>query len=176
VAIPEAAETLCLILKLKLEGIGKLAIEKKLNAKAPRTPPITRNGNSARWRASYIGRILRTPSVIGVLQHHRIEFVEDKEAQKERVRIPDGEPIKGYFQLIISPQLFYAGQWAMKSKGKYTGKGGGQAWNSRQLLRAPCKMRLFWVRVLRRITAWSWKKQVCALQHRLFRSHSPSLV
>ncbi len=58
---PEAVKTIRRIFKLKLEGFGKLAIEKKLNEGAEWQ---RKNG----WRASYIEKILNNRAVIGDYQ------------------------------------------------------------------------------------------------------------
>jgi DNA invertase Pin-like site-specific DNA recombinase len=112
--IPEAAETIRLIFKLKLEGFGKNAIEKKLNKSAPWIPPGRKEKKSG-WRASYIQKILRNPAVIGEFQPHRLEAGK---------RVPDGDPIPGYFEGILAPDVFYAVQKQIKSNHRTGGRTG----------------------------------------------------
>jgi hypothetical protein len=55
---------------MKLEGMGKETIAKKLNGEAPWTPPSKeRNGGAtAGWRGSYVQKILQNRAVIGEYQ------------------------------------------------------------------------------------------------------------
>jgi hypothetical protein len=113
--IPEAAETVKLIFKLKLEGFGKGSIEKKLNQSAPWTPPKNKKGNGGTWRASFIEKILRSRAIIGEFQPHTIV---------DGQRTPVGEPIVDYFPAIVSAQTFHAVQQRMKEHHNRGGKTG----------------------------------------------------
>lgn len=68
------------------------------------------------WVRSYIAKILHNRAVIGEFQPHRIAHQEGR-----RTRIPDGEPIKGYFPAIVSEKDFYAVQATLKGRTKHTG-------------------------------------------------------
>lgn len=68
------------------------------------------------WVRSYVAKILHNRAVIGEFQPHRIIHKDGK-----RTRVPDGEPIKGYFPAIISENDFYAVQATLKSRTKHTG-------------------------------------------------------
>jgi DNA invertase Pin-like site-specific DNA recombinase len=111
--IPEAAEAVRLIFKLKLEGLGKFAIEKKLNQSAPWRP---KNG----WRSSFIEKILRTRAVLGEFQPHRLD--------KDGKRVPDGDAIPGYFPAVIEPETWHTVHSRMASN-KGTGGRTGKATN-----------------------------------------------
>ncbi|MHC1769010.1 MAG: recombinase family protein [Verrucomicrobiia bacterium] len=123
--IPEAADTIRLIYKLKLEGFGKGVIEKKLNQQATWTPP-GRNGKASGWRASYIEKILRNRAVMGEFQPHRRERKVLDDGEEKRVRLPEGDPIADYFPCVVEPKLFYAVQRKMKAAAAIDGNGGGR--------------------------------------------------
>lgn len=119
VAIPEAAKTIQMIFDLKSKGIGKLTIERKLNAEAPWTPPQRKGRGKAGWRASYIQKILGNRAVIGEYQPHVLE------GGRGGVRKPDGDPIPNYYPIIVEPAMFYGVQAARegnRGKGGRTGK------------------------------------------------------
>jgi DNA invertase Pin-like site-specific DNA recombinase len=77
-------------------GIGVFSIARRLNAR--KVPTF---GGSKGWTNSYISKVLRSRAPIGEFQPRRI--VDGK-------RIPDGEPIKGYFPRIIDDETFFAVQ------------------------------------------------------------------
>lgn len=118
IAIPEAAKTIRSIFKMKLAGLGRQAIEKKLNASAAWTPPANPKRKGQGWRASYITKILNNRAAIG-------EFQPFKGSHKYGTRMPFGEPIADYYPAIVNPDDFYAVQKqlaANKGKGGETGK------------------------------------------------------
>jgi DNA invertase Pin-like site-specific DNA recombinase len=110
--IPEAVKSLQMIFDLKLKGIGVTGITKHLSAKAPWSPPANEKRKTSGWRSSYVQKILRDRSVLGEFQPHR--KVNGK-------RVPDGEPIIGYFPEVVPAVKFYAVQEQLK---KNIGKGG----------------------------------------------------
>jgi hypothetical protein len=59
------------------------------------------------WNKSYVRRILRNPAVIGRFQPYLL--VRGK-------RVPDGEPIEGYYPAVVDPDLFYRVQAAMDAR------------------------------------------------------------
>lgn len=63
----------------------------------PKSPEDSRIGKSRGngWHDSYIQKILNTRAVLGEFQPHRID-------PDNLTRVPDGEPIEGYFPAIIT--------------------------------------------------------------------------
>ncbi|HKU17450.1 MAG TPA: recombinase family protein, partial [Steroidobacteraceae bacterium] len=57
------------------------------------------------WGHSYIRLLLANRAVLGEFQPHRMEHTE-----KRKVRVPAGEPIKGYWPAIIDVKTFNAAQ------------------------------------------------------------------
>lgn len=110
--IREAEETIEMIFDLKLKGVGKQTIAKRLNKEAIWTPPKNKRSNGSGWRESYIQKILQNRAAIGEYQPHRI--VNGK-------REPVGEPITNYYPRVIDDNTFYAVQELFK---KNKGKGG----------------------------------------------------
>jgi len=108
--IPEAQKTIKLIFDLKLKGIGKGTIAKRLNAQAAWTP------QKGKWRESYIQKILQNRAVIGEYQ----PFSRTGGSRK-----PIGEPIANYYPPVVGDDVFYAVQEQFagnKGKGGRTGK------------------------------------------------------
>lgn len=91
--IPEAAETIKQIFKMKLDGLSRRSIERKLNEGATWQRP---NG----WRDGYIKTILNNAAVIGEYQPRR--------RGPDGRRRPDGGPIDGYYPAIIRREDFHA--------------------------------------------------------------------
>jgi len=94
--IDERARVIRSIFHDSADGIGAQSITRRLNKK--RVPSF---GSNNGWHESYVNRILRNGAVIGEFQPHRV--VDGK-------RVPDGDPIKGYFPAIVDEQLFYKAQ------------------------------------------------------------------
>jgi DNA invertase Pin-like site-specific DNA recombinase len=117
--IPDAAEAVRLIYRLRLEGLGLPAIERRLNAEAAWQPPLRKGQRTKGWRQSYVKKILRNPAVIGVYQPYtRTQATGGK-------RLPAGEAIAGYYPAIIKPDVFHqiaAKMEANRGKGGRTGK------------------------------------------------------
>jgi len=110
--IREAEETIEMIFDLKLKGVGKQTIAKRLNKEAIWTPPKNKRNNGSGLRPSYIQKILQNRAVIGEYQPHK--KVNGK-------REPVGEPIPNYYPRVIDDNTFYAVQELFK---KNKGRGG----------------------------------------------------
>jgi DNA invertase Pin-like site-specific DNA recombinase len=119
--IPERAEVIKQIFELTLAGWGSRKIAKDLNIKG-----IPSWGKSNGWRESYIKKIIRNPAVIGICQPY---VIKDDEYDK-RVRVPEGEPIIGYYPRVISDEIFYQ----VKAKLQRNIKKGGQTGKVSNLL------------------------------------------
>jgi DNA invertase Pin-like site-specific DNA recombinase len=116
--LPERAEIIEHIYKLKLAGKGTERIARELNQdkELKWTPKSPRKGGQSGWRGSYIEKILHMRAVIGEFQPHRL--IEGK-------RQPVGEPWKGYYPAAISEQLFYQVQQQIRENSKVYEKGNG---------------------------------------------------
>lgn len=69
-------------------------------------------GKEADWRPAGIQAVIKSQAVIGVFQPHVIENGE---------RVPDGEPILGYYPTIVSPALFEEVQHLVGTRSKHSG-------------------------------------------------------
>jgi DNA invertase Pin-like site-specific DNA recombinase len=90
--IPERVEIVRQIFSDTAAGLGMFSIATRLN-KAGVPAFEGKNG----WHRSYIAKTLQNRAVLGEFQPH---------VKVDGMRIPDGEPIGGYFPAIISEQLF----------------------------------------------------------------------
>jgi len=117
--IPEAVKAIKLIYKWAGEGLGLNPITERLNKE--KVPLI---GNNVRrdpqtftdsWRRSYVAKLIQDRAVIGEFQPHVF---------KEGERVPHGQPIKGYFPVIISETEWYSVRQAVKHRGTTRGANG----------------------------------------------------
>jgi DNA invertase Pin-like site-specific DNA recombinase len=104
-----AARTVRRIFQWCAEGVGTFGILAKLNAEG--VPPIGRTG---RWERSYVRKILTSPAVMGVYQPHK--------GSRGPSRIPEGDPVPGYYPAVIDERLWYAAQAAMKARARKSGR------------------------------------------------------
>jgi DNA invertase Pin-like site-specific DNA recombinase len=112
--IPEAAASVRLVFKLKLEGLGVGRITKRLNAEAPWSPPVNEKRKGHGWNETYTRAILVNEQVIGVCQPHEFREAPVDPARprgdKKRLRVPVGEPIPNYYPGVVDPQVFHTVQ------------------------------------------------------------------
>lgn len=97
--IEDKASAVRRIFDLTLEGYGQYVIAKKLNTEG--VPTLS--GKATGWNPSFIRQLLTNESVIGIYQPR-------KRGQKENgkpKRVPDGDPIEGYYPKIVEPEIFY---------------------------------------------------------------------
>lgn len=101
VVIPGAAKTIREIFRLKLKGLGKQGITRKLNGSAAWMPPYNPKRKTGGWRASYVVKILSYRAVLG-------EYQPYTGTHKLRNRKPVGDPIAGYYPQIVKRDVFFA--------------------------------------------------------------------
>jgi DNA invertase Pin-like site-specific DNA recombinase len=94
--IQERADVVAAIFQDSTAGIGNYTITRRLNQ--ARVPPF---GRSRGWRTSSVNKILASRAALGEFQPHRL--VDGR-------RLPDGDPIQGYFPAVVDEQLFYQAQ------------------------------------------------------------------
>lgn len=102
------------IFELTKAGFGAYSIAKRLNER--KESPWSMRANAV-WRESYVKKILRSRTVLGEYQPHTVATVDGKVE-----RIPDGEPLKGYYPEIISLVLFQEANAAIDRR-RITGRG-----------------------------------------------------
>lgn len=90
------------VFELLAEGVGRHSIVRMFNTADPAVPGL---GSAAKWHASHIHHLLHGKTVLGQYQPHRIEWVETP-AGKIRTRVPDGDPIEGYYEPAITEDLY----------------------------------------------------------------------
>jgi len=97
--IPERVKVVKEVYRMAKDGVGIMNIVRQLNKSG-----IPTFGGSEAWRLTYVFKLLHWRAVIGEFQPRLTRG--DK-------RQPVGEPIKGYFPVIISEADFYAVQEAL---------------------------------------------------------------
>ncbi|HEY9074270.1 MAG TPA: recombinase family protein, partial [Desulfobaccales bacterium] len=116
---PEVAQVVNWIFRMKLDGKGSESIVRVLNAEKDIWRPPARGEKNpvGGWRKSYITKILGSRAVIG--EYQPCKKVDGK-------RVPEGEPIPGYFPAIIEPELFHQVQGAISHNRETSGNAGGR--------------------------------------------------
>ncbi len=95
--IEERAEVVRRIFELAHQGLGQHGIAELLNQEQV---PVF--GRGAHWHRSYVAKILESPSVIGTLVPHALEYIDGK-----RVRKPQAT-VEGYYPAVVEPEVFQA--------------------------------------------------------------------
>ncbi len=85
-------QTVRAIYEMAARGLGSTAIARHLNATG-----VPTFGTDSGWYQSIIKLLLKRVDVIGTFQPHRIV---------DGTRVPDGDPIEGYFPAAINKDLF----------------------------------------------------------------------
>ena len=111
--IPGRDEVVRLIFRLAGSGYGTPRILAKLNKDR-----VAGFGKTGMWTRGYIGLILRDRRAIGEYQ-----------PRKGKKRVPDGDPVPGYFPAVVSEQEFYAARAGAAERGQLRGRLGTQAIN-----------------------------------------------
>jgi DNA invertase Pin-like site-specific DNA recombinase len=112
--IPEREKAIHVIFELAAQGHGLRAILSHLQAhQVPpfQLPPKRDRGKrmkGAAWKRSYLGRLLRDRRLLGEYQPHRY----DRQPGQRREWVTDGEPIPGYFPVVVSKD-----EWDKASNG-----------------------------------------------------------
>lgn len=113
--IPCRAEVVREIFTLSRDGYGAYSICRRLNE---RGEPVWSTRKHAVWRESYIKKMLKSRTVLGEYQPHRIIHQESGERQ----RTPDGSAIAGYYPAVVSNELFIEANAAV-DKRRIVGRG-----------------------------------------------------
>lgn len=98
VEIERRVEIVKEIFDLTINGYGAYSIARRLNERGE--PPWSTRKNAV-WRESYVKKIIQSRTVLGEYQPHRVIKVNGKTA-----RVPDGEPLVGYYPQIVSNSQF----------------------------------------------------------------------
>ena len=107
--VPARAEAVRLVFRWSIEGLGSLAITRRLIKEG--VPPI---GRARRWNRSYVAKILDNRAVLGEYQpmsgHHQ--------------RRPDGDPIPDYYPRVISDADWHRAHSATQDRNLRSGRPG----------------------------------------------------
>jgi DNA invertase Pin-like site-specific DNA recombinase len=106
--IPDRVEIVRQIFADSAAGIGMYSIAARLN-RAGVSAFVGKNG----WHQSYLAKTLKNRAVVGEFQPH---------LKIDGKRVPEGDPIPGYFPAIISEELFFQAQHS-KSQRRVSGAG-----------------------------------------------------
>ncbi len=99
--IPERAETVRLIFNLAIQGYGQGVIPRLLNERGIPVFGSRNRNHSGAWGTSSVSKLLGNRALLGEYQPTHI--VGGK-------RVNDGEPVVGFFPVVIEESLFYQAQ------------------------------------------------------------------
>jgi DNA invertase Pin-like site-specific DNA recombinase len=125
VLIEERAATVRRIFELAAQGLGAKRIVNTLKAEGRQ---MFRRGEQGKdWSPEFVTHLLSNRSVLGQYQPHKLEEVNGK-----TVRVPDGDPIAGFFPAVISQALWNAARASVDAKNHNPKKVGGSRGGGRQ--------------------------------------------
>jgi DNA invertase Pin-like site-specific DNA recombinase len=109
----DRARTLRAICRMAREGLGIYRITGRLGADPEQFPPF---GPSGRWSVAYVRKILRGRMALGEYQPTRITA--------EGKRVPDGDPVPGYYPPALSEEEWAGAQLAITGRRRSMGRPG----------------------------------------------------
>lgn len=147
IVLEEIAASVRKVFEMRINGYGITSIVTRANAEswpAPGKPSVQKSGESTEdferrqtssptWHTSTVGRLLKNRAVLGEYQPHTYSADED------RVRLPSGDPIQGYYPPIIDEVTFLRAQAKAARRGRFPGRRDASLKNWLQgLLRCTC--------------------------------------
>jgi DNA invertase Pin-like site-specific DNA recombinase len=99
--IPQRVETIQLIFELAIAGYGQGVIPRMLNERGIPVFGSRNRNHSGAWGTSSVSKILGNRALLGEYQPTHIV---------DGVRTSDGEPIIGFFPVVVSEDIFYQAQ------------------------------------------------------------------
>lgn len=120
VAIPDRVEIVRRIFREACDGLGQGAIAARLNSEG--APVFGTGGRKGQmWHRTYIAKILRSRTVLGVLEATTTGYVNGK-----KTKTPV-DPIEGYYPAVIDPDTFarvqaLTAQTRSPSRGRHAAK------------------------------------------------------
>ncbi|MBA4065460.1 MAG: hypothetical protein C0501_17450 [Isosphaera sp.] len=117
--VPWKADAVRRIYGLAREGFGIDAIVKKLNREGVK--PISEGKLRGRhWVPSYVAHILKSRAAVGEYHPHKGAWSKEK----PKARVPDGDPIPGFFPAVVTDDEWHATRAAVESRRKAVGQRG----------------------------------------------------
>jgi DNA invertase Pin-like site-specific DNA recombinase len=147
VADEAKAETVREIFRLIRGGYGLHLLERKLN-----TDKIPSIGRAARWHRSYLNKLVHNRSIIGEYQPM---------TGRGGVRVPSGDPVKGYYPPLMTEAEFFSAQQSIAGR---TAKGGRKGAGIANIFSGLCKCGYCGgpVRYVNKNAATKWQYLVCS--------------
>lgn len=114
--IPKRVEVVQRIFRETVAGDGRRTIVRRLNA--DKVPPFA---GGRGWQDSYVAKLLSNRAVMGEFQAYRRE--------EGGPRLPYGDPVPGYFPVVVSSEDFHAASNARRSRTAAPGRRGTDVTN-----------------------------------------------
>ena len=114
--IPERGDVVRQIFQWAIEGYGKGVIAKKLNERdiesfKAKNEKLKAKGHAQAWGTSSVDKILKNRATIGEYLPRTVQGLPNGTPRHERREA--GEPIAGYFPMVVSVETFYEAQAAI---------------------------------------------------------------
>jgi DNA invertase Pin-like site-specific DNA recombinase len=117
VVVPERGATVERIFQLAANGMGCKRIVRTLTAEGRK--PFTNGKQGEDWSPEFIQKTLRNPAVLGTYQPFKLDSAGK--------RVPDGDPIQGFYPGVVSVDLWTAANQAVRMRNRVgDNHGGGQ--------------------------------------------------
>ncbi len=105
----EKQKAILFLFEQTIIGLGQIQLVKIMNEKFSAISRQRKDARPPKWNTAYISKLLNDRRLLGEHQSYKM--------MNQTKRIPDGEPVKGYFPRVVSDELFYKAQ-AAKAKRK----------------------------------------------------------
>lgn len=123
-AIPEVVASIRRIFELASTGMGAMSIARTLNAEGATMVPAKFGESEAqkertanrKWYQSYVGLLLKDRRVLGEYQPTRTERATVRGEETIKRKVPNGDPVIGFFEPIITQEAWDAAQIAADPK------------------------------------------------------------
>src|SRR5207247_2032038 len=103
------------IFRMAADGLGIKRITQKLNADSVKVIGHHGKASAGMWQRSYVAKLLSCRQVLG--EHQPYKYVGKK-------KIVDGDPIKGYYPVVITDDEWHTARAAIEER---TNKGGRES-------------------------------------------------
>jgi len=148
VVLEDKVESIKKVFAMRISGHGVTAIVGRANEEqwpCPGKAPVRKSGESQEeyalrtrdgrivWHTSTVGRLLHNRALLGEYQPYK------NDPEDENKRLPDGDPVPGYYPAVLDEQTFLRAQAKANRDGRFPGRRDASLKNWLQgLLRCTC--------------------------------------
>jgi DNA invertase Pin-like site-specific DNA recombinase len=112
IVLEDRVESVKKVFAMRIGGYGASSIASRANEERWPRPG---NGRGDGWHTSTVGRLLKNRALLGEYQPH-------KNGDGETKRMPVGEPVLGYYPVVLDETMFLRAQASADRKGAFPGR------------------------------------------------------